>query len=172
MVRSSPYGLMPRILLPVMGGGVYYLIAHYGFSDPDARGYAISITVGSGGPLIFEYLFQRSHGLTPRIVISILAGALFYLIAHYVFSYRYAERSGIAITVALGGLAILDLLFKRFRGLIPRLLIPILAGGSFYLIAHYVFSYPHAARLGIFITAASVLFYAFRYINESPTEGP
>lgn len=110
MTQTASYGLMPRILVPILAGGSYYLIAKYVFSDPDAAPYGIWITVGSGAFLILEYLFQKFRGIVPRILIPILAGALFYLIAHFVFSYSYAARFGIIIAAASGGLFIFQYL--------------------------------------------------------------
>jgi hypothetical protein len=107
-----------------------------------------------------------SYGLMLRILGSILVGGLYYLIAHYVFSDPDAEVYGISITAVAGGFSILQYLSQRFRGLVPRIVIPILAGGLFYLIAHYGFSYSYAARMGIIITAASGLFFIFQYILE------
>ena len=56
MTQSASYGLMSRILGPILVGGLYYLIAHYVFSDPGAKDYGIWITAGSGGILILQYL--------------------------------------------------------------------------------------------------------------------
>jgi len=166
MTQSDTYGLRPRILGSILVVGSYYLITHYVFSDPDFEDETTWIVVAAGGFPILQYFFQRFPGLMPRILMSILAGGVFYLIAHYVFSYRFAKGYGIYIAAVSGGFSILQNLSQRFRGLVPRIVIPILAGGLFYLIAHYGFSYSYAAGMGITITVASGLFFVFQYILE------
>jgi energy-converting hydrogenase Eha subunit G len=161
-----PPGLIPRIVLPIAAGGIYFLIAHYEALEPDARRHAILITMVLGVYGVLQYLFQQFHRIMPRVVITITAGGLFYLIAHYAFSYRYAESLGIMIIGALAWVVILEGLFKGFFGTIMGMLICILGGGLFYLIAHYVFSDPYAATLGGLTAAASALL-----IDMSPTDG-
>jgi len=164
MTRSASYRLILRILGSILVGGLYYLIAHYVYSDSDAEVYGIWIAAGSSGILILQYLFQKFRGMIPRILISILAGGLFYLIAHFVFSYRYADSYGILIAVVSIGFVISQYLARRFPGVIPRIVISILAGGLSYLSAHFVFPYSHAARLGIIITVACGGFFIFEYL--------
>jgi hypothetical protein len=166
MAREVSYGLMQKVLVLIVVGGLFYLIAKYLFFDPNAEGYTIWLIASSAGYLILQYLFQKFHGMVPRVLISILAGGLFYLIAHDVFSYRHAKYFGILIAAVLGGFAILQYLSQRLRGITPKILIPILGGALFYLIAQYVFSYSDAARVGIVITAASGGFFIFKYLLE------
>jgi len=108
----SPYGIMPRIVVPVLVGGLFYLIAHYVFSDPEATYYGISIAAVSGGILMLQYVFQRFPGTLTRVSIPFLAGAVFYLTAHYGFSYSNAAHFGVLIAVCSGGYTILLYLFE------------------------------------------------------------
>jgi hypothetical protein len=54
--------------------------------------------------------------LALRVLVPVLVGGLYYLIAHYWFSYSDAARNGVLITVVAGGGLILQYIFKRFRG--------------------------------------------------------
>jgi hypothetical protein len=53
--RTTHYGLAPRVLVPILGGGIVYLVAHYIFSEPRAALYAWSIAGASGIVLILQY---------------------------------------------------------------------------------------------------------------------
>ena|ERR1700733_12130302 len=109
---------------------------------------------------------RASYRLTPRILVPTLGGGLYFVIAHYVFSYSDAGRDAVAALGATCIFLILQYLFQRFPSLMVRVLITILAAGLTFLIAHFVFSYSDAARLGIIVALASIGFILFPFLSR------
>lgn len=166
MVRSSRPGLIPRILLCIAGGGVYYLIARYAALEPDAGHHATLMAVALSAYGILQYAFLKFDQIAPRLVISIVTGGLCYLVARYVFSYPSAGRLGIVIFLAIDSVIILEALFRGVIDTLTAMLLCILGGVVVALSAHYVFSYPYAVNLAILSGGISALL-----IDTSPTEG-
>ena len=166
MVRSSRPGLIPRILLCIAGGGVYYLIAHYADLEPDAGHHATLMAVALSTYGILQYALLKFDQIVPRVIISIVAGGLCYSVARYVFSYPFAGRLGIVIFLAIGSVIILEALFRGAIDTLTAMLLCILGGVMVALIAHYAFSYPYAVNLAILLGGVSALL-----IDTSPIEG-
>jgi|ERR1700686_5326489 hypothetical protein len=102
---------------------------------------------------------------------ALIAGGLYYyyLVAYDARSYSYAADHALQIAVLPATVFVPRYIRITLRVLI---IVPALMGALYYLIAHYAFSYPHAARIGLGITvmAAALLavMYFFQWIAGEP----
>jgi hypothetical protein len=59
MTKRDNYDLMIRLFLPIVGGGLYYLVGHSFFNYPDALKNGLIITSVSFVGLMSQYIWKR-----------------------------------------------------------------------------------------------------------------